>query len=313
MFKIKDVENLRATYKKVAILMGGNSSERDISILSGNAVYNSLLQSGINVEKFDPDVDSIFELKNLGFDAAIIMLHGENGEDGKIQSVLSLLKIPYSGSKIMASAIAMDKYRTKLIWHSKNIPMARSQYITKNDYRANLFNLEIDLPIIVKPNNGGSTVGVSKIYDIDSLMSCIELAFKYSSSVLIEELILGDEYSVTVINGEMLPVVKIIAPNKDYDYQNKYFNNDTKYECPVNFEQELANKLKIWCYNAYKSIDAQGITRIDFMIDKNNNVFFLEINTIPGMTSHSLVPMAFNTLGYNFDQLCLFILQEVSC
>lgn len=312
MFKVNDLETLKVKYKKVAVLMGGDSSEREISILSGNAVYNSLLQSGINVEKLDPCVDSIFTLKNRGFDAAIIMLHGENGEDGKIQAVLSLLEIPYSGSKVMASSIAMDKYRTKLIWQSKNIPMAGSQYITKDDYLAHQFNFVMDLPVIVKPNNGGSTVGVSKVYDIESLTSSIEIALKYSSSVLIEELILGDEYSVTVVNGEMLPIVKIIAPNKDYDYQNKYFNDDTKYQCPVNFEQELYDKLKVWCYDAYRSIDAEGVTRIDFMIDKNNNVFFLEINTIPGMTSHSLVPMSFNALGYNFDQLCLFILQEVN-
>jgi D-alanine-D-alanine ligase len=311
MFKIKNLTEIKDIYKKVVVILGGNSSEREISLISGNAVYDSLYKSGINVEKFDPSKESIFDLKDRGFDAAIIMLHGGNGEDGTIQAVLSLMKIPYNGSKVMASSIAMDKYRTKLIWQTKDIPMSRGQHVTINDYQAKLFNLELDLPVIVKPNNGGSTIGMSKVYDIESLTSAIEIGLKYSDSVLLEELVLGDEYSVTVVDGKMLPIVKIIAPNKDYDYNNKYFNNDTQYQYPVIFNNELDEKLKLWCHDAYKTINTSGITRIDFMVDNNNNVFFLEINTIPGMTSHSLVPMSFQAIGYSFDQVCLFMLQEV--
>jgi D-alanine-D-alanine ligase len=311
MFKINNIEILRNTYKKIVVILGGDSSERDISLLSGEAVYQSLRKNGFNVEKFDPKFAPIFDLYYKGYDAAIIMLHGGSGENGTIQAVLSLMKIPYNGSKVMASSLAFDKYQTKLIWSTKNIPMSRSQYVSTKEYQSHVFSLNLDLPVIVKPNNGGSTIGITKVYDIESLSSAIELALKYSDSVLIEELVLGDEYSATVVDGIMLPIVKIIAPNKDYDYNNKYFNDETKYETSYLFQNELDEKLKLWCYDAYHLIQASGITRIDFMVDDNNLVYFLEINTIPGMTNHSLVPMAFQSIGYDFDELCLFMLQEV--
>lgn len=295
---------------KVVVIMGGDSKEREVSFLSGNAVFDSLKRSGIDVYKFDPLLDSLQDFINAKYDKAVVMLHGQNGEDGVIQGLLEYLKIPYSGSGVMASAIAMDKYRTKLIWQSIGIPLAHGQFIHKDNFDQKNFKLAINLPVIVKPCCEGSTIGLSKVYILDDLLKAIELAFTSDTKVLIEELIDGSEYTIVINQDQVYPFIKIEAPKGDYDYQNKYFTDDTCYLCPYSLG-ELDQVIAKYARDAYNAVGARGIARIDFMQNKQGEVFFLEINTIPGMTNHSLVPMAYKAKGISFDQLCLEILDQV--
>ena len=295
-------------YKKVAVIMGGMSHEREISLISGNAVLESLLKSGVNACKFDPTETKLCDLPLLGFDCAVIMLHGRGGEDGTIQGALEFMGIPYTGSRTVASSIAMDKYRTKLIWQAGNIPTPCYQYITKGKFNAHQFNLQLDVPVVVKPVNEGSTVGLSKVYDVEELNKAITLAFEYDDEVLIEEMVIGDEFTITVCDSKHYPLVKIEAPEGEYNYQNKYFTDDTKYICPYDLGHELNHEIEELSVKAYELIGANGVARIDFMLDKNKKIYFLELNTIPGMTGHSLVPMAYRASGVNFDDLCLQML-----
>lgn len=237
------------------------------------------------------------------------MTHGKYGEDGILQGALELLKVPYTGSGVMASSLAMDKYRTKLIWQSIGVPTAKSQYIEKDGFNYERFKLELSLPVVVKPVREGSTMGLSKVYKVDDLSSAIDLAFTKDDKVLIEELIVGDEFTVTVFNGDIYPVVKIEAPDSNYDYQNKYFKDDTKYICPYDLGN-IQEQVNVYAKIGYHAVGARGVARLDFMIDKNGKVYFLEINTLPGMTGHSLVPMAFNARGISFDELCLNLLKD---
>jgi D-alanine-D-alanine ligase len=298
------------TYKKVAVIMGGSSSEREISLISGAAVLESLIKSGFNAYKFDPSEKSLCALLDDDFDCAVIMLHGIGGEDGVIQGALEALKIPYTGSSVMASAIAMDKYRTKLIWQSCGVPTPNSQYINSKTFNEHSFVLALDLPVVVKPANGGSTVGLSKVYNIEDLQKAITVAFKYDSTIIIEEMIIGEEFTITVFDSKVYPLVKIEAPEGEYDYQNKYFTDITKYICPYDLGEAQNRLVENYALIAYEAIGASGICRLDFMIDKNQQIYFLELNTIPGMTSHSLVPMAFKSRGYSFDDLCLQMLAD---
>ncbi len=304
-----DELRLPIKYKKIALLMGGDSPEREISLLSGQMVLNTLLKFGINIFTFDPSEQNILELTALEFDAVIIMLHGGNGENGVIQGILNYLKLPYNGSGVMASAIAMDKYRTKLIWANK-IQMPIWQYVTKQQFDAHDFNLNIDLPVIVKPANGGSTIGLSKVYNFEELTPAIHLAFSYDAYVLVEELIIGDEYSITLDNNNIYPIVHIKAQNNNYDYQNKYFTDTTEYVCPSNLDMIMINKINKQARIAYELIGADGIVRIDFMVNHIQE-YFLEMNTLAGMTSHSLVPLAFQANGTGFDDLCLHIVNNL--
>ncbi len=304
--------NYKEKYGKVAVIMGGTSPEREISLISGTGMLEAYLRLGVDAYKFDPAEKSICELKNMGFDRAILAMHGKGGEDGTLQGALEYLKIPYSGSGVMASSIAMDKHRTKLIWQSLGLPVAKWQYLREKDYRRGNFKLQLELPVIIKPAREGSTIGITKLYVLDKLEEAIELAFKSDTALLIEELIIGDEFSATISKDKVYPIVKIEAPNKDYDYKNKYFTDDTKYICPWNFSK-LQNEVEKLALECYLAVGANGIARIDFMIDKNEHIYFLEINTLPGMTSHSLTPIAFKAVGVSYDELCLYILDEASC
>ncbi|MBY0379087.1 MAG: D-alanine--D-alanine ligase [Burkholderiales bacterium] len=297
-------------YKKVVVIMGGNSAEREISLLSGNAVLKSLKKSEVNVYAFDPKDKNLCELVKHGYDCAVIMLHGRGGEDGTIQGALEYFKIPYTGSGVLASSIAIDKYKTKLIWHHHGIPMPKDQVVVKKDYNNHKFVLKLDLPVVVKPVCEGSTVGLSKVYDIENLATALDLAFNYDDMVLIEELIIGSEYTVTILNDVVYPVVKIEAVAGEFDYNNKYFTGTTEYICPYDFGDELNQKIKQYTQTAYDSIGATGVARLDFMLNQKNEVFFLELNTIPGMTNHSLVPKAFKAIGKSFDELCLEIVNN---
>lgn len=298
-------------YGKVAVLMGGNTPEREISLISGRAILESLQKSGIDAYAFDPAEKPLQNLQSDGYARAFVIIHGKGGEDGKLQGALEYLGIPYTGSGVMASSIGMDKHRTKLIWQSIGIPMAKSQYLEKTGYKQGDFKLQVKLPVVVKPVDDGSTLGLSKVYDENQLYQAIDFAFQNSERVLIEEMIVGDEYTITVFDGKVYPVVKIEAPEGEYDYQNKYFTDDTKYICPYDLGA-LQQKINDWALAGYNAIGASGVARLDFMVDKENNVYFLEINTLPGMTNHSLVPMSLAAAGYSFDQLCLMILDGAS-
>lgn len=295
-------------YGKVAVIMGGSSKEREVSLISGKAVLESLLKSGVDAYAFDPAKQSIFDLKLQGFTRAVIVLHGRGGEDGVIQGALEYMEIPYTGSGVMASALAMDKYRTKLIWKTFGIPMARDQYLLKSEYNKEHFKLSLALPVIVKATHEGSTLSLSKVYKEEDLAKAIELAFNYDDEILIEEMIIGAEFTVTVCDGEVYPLVKIEAPSAEYDYEHKYFKDDTVYICPYELESKLHQEINRYAILGYKAVGARAVARLDFLIDKNNKPYFLEINTIPGMTSHSLVPMAYKARGIGFDELCLQIL-----
>ncbi|MCX8514524.1 MAG: hypothetical protein RL017_581 [Pseudomonadota bacterium] len=303
------MNDLKHKYGKVVVIMGGRSREREVSLISGNAVLQALQTLGIDAHAFDPQLESLVKLEQGNYAKAVLMTHGKYGEDGTIQGVLEYLKIPYTGSGVLASALAFDKYKTKKIWRNYAIPMPQEQYILKHEFNKAQFKLELALPVIVKPSNEGSTIGIQKVHNDNELISAIENAFKYSDGVLIEELIIGDEFTVTVFNNQVYPLVKIVAPDANYDYNNKYFTDLTQYICPFDLGS-LMKDIEKYAILGYKAVGARGVTRLDFMVDKNNNLFFLEINTLPGMTSHSLVPMSFKAQGYSFEQLCLKILDD---
>lgn len=302
--------DLKIKYGKVAVVMGGDSAEREISLMSGGAVLKALLDQGVDAYSFDPSITPITELVTQGFSRALLMMHGEGGEDGVIQGALELLQIPYTGSGVMASGIAMDKYRTKLLWQALGVPVAKSQYVQRLGFSHDSFKLDtcISLPVVVKPANGGSTIGLSRVYEIDELASAIDLAFTLDNALLIESLIIGDEFSITVCDGIAYPVVQIVAPDGNYDYQNKYFTDDTKYICPAILDSELLAVIQKYALCGYAGVGARGVARLDFMLNEHNQIFFLELNTLPGMTGHSIVPIAYRAQNINFEQLCLKIL-----
>jgi len=297
-------------YGKVAVLMGGWSKEAEVSLISGNAVLESLTRSGVDAHAFDPAKQSVFELKRLGFNKVVLMMHGKIGEDGILQGALEYLQIPYTGSGVLASALSMDKYRTKLIWSTYGIPMPKGLQLERPDVQ--LVKENFELPIIVKPVHEGSTLGLSKVYKWEDLELALAAAFKSDKMVLVEEMIIGSEFSITVCDDEVYPAVKIEAPAGEYDYQNKYFTDDTVYICPYPLEDKLEQQIKNYAKIGYNAVGARGVARLDFMLDNKNKPYFLEINTIPGMTSHSLSPQSFRAVGINFDQLCLQILDGAS-
>jgi D-alanine-D-alanine ligase len=297
----------KKNYGKVAVLMGGKSHEREVSLISGRAVLESLIKSGIDAHAFDPARQCIFDLKQQGFTAAVLMLHGRGGEDGVLQGALEYLQIPYTGSGVMASALSMDKYRTRLIWSACGIPMPKGLYLVKQDIESVKANFK-QLPLIVKPACEGSTLGLSKVHNWAGLQSALDKAFECDTAVLVEEMIVGSEFTVTVCDGKVYPLVKIEAPSGEYDYQNKYFTDDTIYTCPYQLEAGLQKQVDDYAVIGYNAVGASGVARLDFMLDANDRLYFLEINTLPGMTGHSLVPIAYRAAGHDFDSLCLQIL-----
>ena len=294
-------------YGKVAVIMGGNTTEREVSLMSGTAILNSLQKSGVDAVAFDPHCEPLGNLSKYKVDRAILIIHGKNGEDGKLQGAMEYLGIPYTGSGVMASAIGMDKHRTKLIWQAVGVPVAKSQYLEKQNYSVADFKLELNFPLVVKPADDGSTLGLKKVYNIEELPAAIEYAFAASNKILIEEMIIGTEYTIPVIDGKVFPIIKIEAPQGEYDFEHKYYSDETIYLCPYDLGS-LQDTVEKYALLGYTSIGACGVARLDFMIDDKQNIYFLEINTLPGMTGHSLVPQSAATVGIDFDQLCLKIL-----
>jgi len=291
----------------VAVLLGGRSAEREISLLSGNAVLAALKRQGADAHAFDPAERTLEDLKREGFTRAHIALHGRYGEDGTVQGALELLGIPYTGSGVMASAIAMDKWRTKLIWQAVGIPTPRYALLDAgSDYAA--VAKELGLPLIVKPANEGSTIGLSKVTAASQLAQAHALAAQSDALVLAEEFIDGTELTAAILNDVPLPLVRIQPPGL-YDYQAKYFSDETKYFCPSGLPAAQEKTIQELALKAYRIIGCRGWGRVDVMLSKDGRPSLLEVNTSPGMTSHSLVPMAAKQAGLSFDELCMMILE----
>jgi D-alanine-D-alanine ligase len=299
-----------SAFGKVAVLMGGPSSEREISFLSGNAVLAALRSKGVDAHAFDPAERSLYELESEGFDRAFIALHGRFGEDGTVQGALEVLRIPYTGSGVMGSALAMDKWRTKLVWLASGIPTPRYRVVNaKTDWWAVV--AELGLPLIVKPAREGSTIGLTKVtsVDHDELAIAYREAGKHDDLVLAEEFIAGIELTASILNDRALPLIRIEAPHGNYDYHNKYFSDETRYYCPSGIPEATERAIQAQSLEAFVQVGASGWGRLDLILKADGSWQFLEVNTSPGMTGHSLVPMAAKQAGISFSDLCVEILR----
>ena len=297
---------------KVAVLMGGRSSEREVSLMSGAGVLAALLSKGVDAHKFDPAEQGLDQLKVQGFDRCFIALHGRYGEDGTVQGALELLDIPYTGSGVMASSIAMDKIMTKRIWRFEGLPTPDWRMVASAaETRAALEAL--GAPMIVKPARDGSSIGLTKVMNADECAKAYELAAQYDAEVLCEQFIAGDETTCPVLGtgakAAALPVIRIVAPEGNYDYQNKYFTDTTQYHCPSGLPAAEEAEIQRIVEKAFRTLGCRGWARADIMIRASDRKpFLLEINTSPGMTGHSLVPMAARASGVSYENLCLGIL-----
>lgn len=300
--------------EKVAVLMGGASAEREVSLRSGQAVVAGLKEAGIHAEAVDPCDFPVTRLKEAGFDKVFIALHGRGGEDGTLQGVLEFLQLPYTGSGVMASALTMDKWRTKLVWQSLGLPIApyvtftRAHYSTLTPEQVQATCAHLGLPLMIKPSREGSSVGMSKVARQDALVAALETAFRHDDDVLVEKWLSGPEYTVALLGETALPSIRIQAAGTFYDYDAKYLSNETQYFCPSGLasEQELA--ISELAQTAFAALGCRGWGRVDLMLDTDGAFYLLEVNTSPGMTDHSLVPMAARQHGMSFSQLVAQIL-----
>ena len=296
-------------FGKVAVLFGGKSAEREVSLDSGNAVLEALLRSGVQAEAFDPKHRSVTELVN--YDRAFIVLHGRGGEDGQIQGTLEWLDVPYTGTGVQGSAIGMDKIKTKQIWQGTDLPTAPYRIISKDSNIDEIVD-SLGLPVIIKPVHEGSSIGMSKFEKKEDFAQAIAKATEHDAIVMAEKWITGCEYTIVVLNGEALPVIRL-EPPKDvafYDYDAKYQRNDVQYGIPSGLSESDEKQLQQLTLRAFQAVGASGWGRVDAMQDEQGNFWLLEINTVPGMTSHSLVPKAAKAVGVGFDELCVAILEQ---
>jgi D-alanine-D-alanine ligase len=302
----------------VGVLFGGRSAEREISLISGSGVLQALKSKGIDAHAFDPAERSLAELAAEKFDRVFIALHGRYGEDGTLQGALELLGIPYTGSGVMASSVGMDKVTTKIVWLAAGVPTPRYVTIAAGaNVDTDAIVAELGLPLIVKPPLEGSTIGITKVLDAAGLQAAVDLARQYDKVVLVEQFIQGREFSVPVLGSgptaRALPIVEIVAPEGNYDYQNKYFTDDTKYHCPAPLDAATTAAIQAHVVNAYRALGCEGWSRIDVLLRASDNEpFLLEVNTSPGMTTHSLVPMAARAEGTSYEDLCVDILRSAS-
>ncbi len=298
-------------FGKVAVLLGGKSGEREVSLKSGNAVLAALLRQGVDAYAFDPALQELSELKN--FDRTFIALHGRYGEDGTIQGALELMGIPYTGSGVMASSVGMDKWRTKLLWRATGVVTPDFEIVNAQSDFAAIEN-KLGLPLFVKPANEGSSIGITKVKNKGELEAAYELAAKADPLVIAEKFVGGGEYTVGILEDvktglSALPVVRIEPKNEFYDYEAKYLRDDTEYLCPCGLSAEKEKQIQAEALQAFRAIGCSGWGRVDFLMDEVGNHYFLEVNTSPGMTDHSLVPMAAKAAGIGFDELVIKILE----
>jgi D-alanine-D-alanine ligase len=311
----KDLSQVNvAALGKVGVLLGGKSGERDISLMSGKGVLDALISKGVNAHAFDPGQQAITELAAQKFDRVFIALHGRYGEDGTMQGLLEQMNLPYTGSGVLASALAIDKQATKRLWSSFDLATPRFAMLSaQSDWQKVIQDL--GLPIIVKPAREGSSLGLSKVTKAEDLPAAYALAVKLDRDVMAEQCIIGEELTCPIVgdgeNARALPVIRIVAPDSNYDYHNKYFSDDTKYLCPTGLDLELEARVQELALSAYRALGCKGWGRADVMIDrKTNQPYLLEMNTAPGMTGHSLVPMAAKAAGVEYADLVLWLLSK---
>jgi D-alanine-D-alanine ligase len=308
------------TSVRVAVLMGGDSAERDISLMSGQGVLQALLSKGVQAQAFDPSTQDLSDLRGLGITHVFIALHGRHGEDGTVQGALELLGIPYTGSGVMASAIAMDKVMTKRLWRSHGLDTPASVCLSPTEQsaaRIAAIPAELGMPLIVKPPREGSSIGVTKVCQASDMAAAAALATRYDPELLCEAFIDGDEITCPVLgegaDAVALPIVRIAAPQGDYDYQNKYFTDTVQYHCPSGLPAAEEEAIQQQVLAAYRSLGCRGWGRADLMIRASDRkAFLLEMNTSPGMTSHSLVPMSARAAGISYEDLCLRLIASAS-
>lgn len=297
-----------SNFGRVAVLLGGRSAERAVSLKSGEAVYQALIASGVDAVKIDPSEGLVKQLREQQVDRAFIALHGPGGEDGTIQGVLEYMNIPYTGSGVMASALCMDKWRCKLIWAGMGLSTPAFRHVNSE---AELVTAaaELGFPLMVKPAREGSSIGISKVNDAGEIAAAYKAASDAGDSVLAEAYITGPEFTVAILNGKALPVIQLKTTHGFYDFDAKYLANDTQYLIPCGLSAEQEKRIQQLALAAYNAVGCSGWGRLDVMQDKNGDFWLLEVNTIPGMTDHSLVPMAAKAAGFDFPQLVQEILR----
>lgn len=307
---------MNGKFGRVGVLYGGRSAEREVSLMSGQGVHEALRSVGIDAHLFDTGQYTLVDLIGAGFDRVFIALHGRYGEDGTLQGALELLNLPYTGSGPLGSSLAMDKIMTKKVWLQHQLPTPAFAVLTADSDLDRVAD-EIGLPLIIKPPHEGSTLGVTKVGQLAELRSAYKLAAQYDEEVLAEQFIEGRELTVPLLgkgkSARALPVIEIVAPGGNYDYEHKYVSNDTQYVCPAQLDASLTDSILRIAEQAYVALSCEGWGRADFMLDANGKPWLLEMNTSPGMTSHSLVPMGAKAAGMSYAELCVAILSTASC
>ena len=298
--------------EKIAVLLGGTSAEREVSLNSGKAVLEALLNQGYDVHPIDPKEYNVANLKKDGFNRVFNILHGRGGEDGTMQGLLEQIGLPYTGCGVMASALTMDKMRTKMLWKAFGLPVANMEVVTRETFASLDPQVVVDklgLPLMVKPSLEGSSVGLTKVKAVDELKSAVEYALKFDNTILIEEWLAGDELTVPVLDSQVLPAIRIVPEGEFYDYNAKYISDNTQYFCPAGLTSEREQELAILVKRAYDAVGCRGWSRIDVMCDAKGDFRLVEVNTNPGMTSHSLFPKSAASVGISFEQLVVKILE----
>ncbi|WP_136430067.1 D-alanine--D-alanine ligase [Haemophilus influenzae] len=298
--------------EKIAVLLGGTSAEREVSLNSGKAVLEALLKQGYNAHPIDPKEYNVANLKKDGFNRAFNILHGRGGEDGTMQGLLEQIGLSYTGCGVMASALTMDKMRTKMLWKAFGLPVADMEVVTRETFSQldpQAVVAKLGLPLMVKPSLEGSSVGLTKVKAVDELKSAVEYALKFDNTILIEEWLAGDELTVPVLDNQVLPAIRIVPEGEFYDYEAKYISDNTQYFCPAGLTPEREQALATLVKRAYDAVGCRGWSRIDVMCDAKGNFRLVEVNTNPGMTSHSLFPKSAATVGISFEQLVVKILE----
>ena len=298
-----------ADFGRVAVLMGGRSAERQISLNSGHAVLEALVSQGIDAHKVDVDIDVSEHLREGGYERAFVILHGRGGEDGEIQGLLQALDLPYTGSDITGAVLSMNKKISKQIWLQQDLSTADYEQVTLASDEAKIIN-KLGLPLIIKPVNEGSSIGMTKVNSANELAQAIKVATEFDAEVIAESWIDGEEFTVAVLNGEALPVIQLKTPNEFYDFEAKYQLNTTEYLCPTELDEAAEYECQQLAIKAFSALRMSGWGRIDFMRDRSGRFYLLEGNSVPGMTDHSLVPMAAKQAGFSFKQLVWNILES---
>ncbi len=298
-----------AQFGKVAVLMGGDAAEREISLQSGGAVLQSLLDAGVDASAFDPSEQSVCALLEQKYDRAFVVLHGRGGEDGRIQGALESMGIPYTGSGVKGCALSMDKLACKRLWSGMGLPTPGFRVLNETTNWQEVIN-HLGLPLMVKPAHEGSSLGMTRVADAEMLAVAWEKAAAYDPAVIAEQWIEGSEYTAAILGDRVLPLIRLETPREFYDYAAKYEQDDTSYICPCGLPDTVETQCAQLAHAAFEAVDAKGWGRVDFMMDKQNKPWLIEVNTVPGMTGHSLVPMAAKAIDMDFQALVLSILEQ---